>query len=250
MSVARRTLLPLVVAFVVAALPASARADVIVAVDSYSVSNAGFMNGTLFDSALGTLDSVHVSIAGVATIEALLPANESGTSFVGYPFQITFQEEFAGLGNGFFDFNGPSSLVFNGFSPGFASPLVLASAYQLDFALNQATDLIGFVIPATNATNATLIPPLTGVSGPRSAFVETPASIGQLLVTQSAFSQAAGPLPLITGIRSEGAMTVTYTYTPNPPVSPVAEPGSLTLIGVGVVGVFASRRRRSVPAGQ
>lgn len=213
---------------------------------AFSVGTFGGFGLTPFDPALGTLDSINVSISGVLSVLVTTQQNLvfNGTTFVPLPYTygVTAEQRFIGEGGKYFRFDSPATFQLTGVATGAGEPGVLATTYSYSMTFNAVTDLIGLVIPSTSSTVGALIPPISGVVGPRSDFILGPPPVDAMDIVQSAVgTPLTGPPPTITGITSGGSLFMTYNYTPAA-VADVPEPATLLLVAGGLV--WAVRRRR------
>lgn len=206
---------------------------------SVAIQSVGF-DGTFdalsvkrFDPALGTLDSVGVTISGVLTVSGIalqFPMVPLPATFV-----VTVDQAFDGLGGDFFDFGSPARFVLNGMAPD--ALFTLISPFSYSFSVTSASDVVGFVIPGSSGPT---VPPIT-VNAHRSDFVGNPAVPGLITLTHAAtalpvFSQP----PVLSSTSSRGVLILEYRYTPATPPS-VPEPATTWLLAAGL-GLAARRR--------
>jgi hypothetical protein len=174
-----------------------------------------------FDPALGTLDTVLVTIQGTFSGTVDAPAAQ--------PYLIEVDQNFFGLANKYFAFDGPGKLTFTGFGTGHDAPF--GGSFSYEFQFNAVTDILGFSLAVTSGP---VTPPID-IIGTRSRFLNATIPTDEVDLTQDLLSLVSA-----SGTAS-GAMTIEYDFTP----APVPEPSSLTLVGVGVAGLAlrACRRR-------
>ncbi len=226
-----------------------AAADAIVWGSTLNAAPFGATSATPFDPTLGTLDRVDVQILGTLLVQGtalpnLLPIGPFGTPEpVPYSFEVQAFQDVFGLGGKYFDFTGNAEFRLSGFSTGGGEAFSLSTPFIYSFSFTATTDLIGFTLPSLTASGAVAaIPPLGGITGQRSDFLESVFPIDEIDMVQSAFGlPGAGPGPLVSSISTTSALLVTYTYTPAPIDTP--EPGTLALLVTGVAAVIGRRRR-------
>jgi hypothetical protein len=201
---------------------------------SVSVTGADFTNIAIpvdqfHNGATGVIPAPGVTLATVSyffgdTIHAQGTLTNSGSGVASGDFFISQNT---------FTFSGgvPSSFLVptqTGTAGTFGSPVVtLAVGAKQAFSTSKAF------------TSSTFTPPVTGYSGNGTfnALVNT-STFGGAVSNPAAFTAAAT-------ISETAFVTITYTYvTPPPPPSPTPEPASLALLGAGLAGLGAIRRRR------
>lgn len=225
-----------------------ASADLIVVSSAFSGGTFDAIGMTPFDSSLGTLDKVSVNITGTlsvsgSTLPNLVPA---GPTLIPTPYSycIDVSQDFEGLLDGYFDLNDHSAFSMFGLATGVGEPFTLATTFSYSFNFDDISDLIGFAIPSVSSSFGTVVPPFS-VSAARADFTGT-GVLEEVDLLQSAAATTLGaavPPPLIGAFGAEGAIVVTYEYTPTP--APVPEPTMLSLLGVAVVVARAASVWRS-----
>lgn len=207
---------------------------------------------TPFNTALGTLNSIDVSISGTLAISGTTAANQlpvagGAPNNVPYTFVVQATQDFDGLGGEIFHFNSNGTFTSDPqLATGVPAGFTVTSLLGYSFTLNAATDLAGLVTPSVSSSTGSLIPPISGATGLRSDFSGTLVNMLNLVQTASLFS-TTGPAPVVSGVTFDGLLQIDYHYTPvAPPADVVPEPASLALTAVGgVIAAAVARRRRS-----
>ena len=214
---------------------------VTIAASSFSNTQVGFIGLTPFDPALGTLDSVNVTINGQITVTGSTTPQFVGSPPVPqpYPYQVNVTQDFDGLGGQFFSFNNPALFIFNSVASGGGEPFQLSRPFSYGFTFDSTTDLSGLVVPSFSGPVA---PPI--ISGTRADFLKTDGALNQILLSHTAVP--VGPIILSSAVAS-GALIVQYNYTPAQ-AGEVSEPGALALFGVALAVLGFRRRRPRNPA--
>lgn len=233
--------------FLLLGLAPAAPAAQVSFVSGFSGSSFDFIGVTPFDPALGTLDSVQVSIDATLTVAGVTPSQiimiGPVPTPVPYTYQISVAQDFFGLIGKYFDFDSNARFGFSGATSGAGTlPFAFATDFSYDFSFTATTDLSGFTFPTFSSSFGTLVPP-TSISGTRSDFLETFVPIDEVDLVQNWSSQTAGAsfaTVQINAVHAGGSLTLLYNYT-----APIPEPQTyaLLLAGLALLG-FASQRRR------
>ena len=207
-----------------------------------TASNLALIGVTPFDPALGTLDSVHVTIEGTLGASGIAPAwyaqGPAGPVPIPYSFQVQVTQDFFGLANRFFEFDSAALFTLPGEAQGVGENFLLATQFSYDFSFTAATDLAGFTPVVPGTTFGTLVPPVSA-SALRSDFLEGLPYFYEVDLVQSASVLSFGAVtPVLTQVQTAGALMVRYEYTPPAPPAEVPAPGSLPLLlaGFAVLG--------------
>lgn len=229
----RRHLLVAIGIVLVVGMPRAARAASFVFGTSFSATPFDTIAMTPFNPALGTLQSVNVSIAGTLAVDGFATPLVDGTGApIPYAYVVGADQDFDGLIDSYFDFASAAHFQFTGVINS-GGAFHESTPFSYTFTFNSTTDLAGSVIPSVSGP----ITPPTSIVGTRASFLPPIFGVNQVLLTQSVLSQQ----PLLTGltVSSAGSITVTYNYEP----TPVPEPASLLLLGSGLFGVGMRRLR-------
>jgi hypothetical protein len=213
----------------------------------------GFIDFHEFDSSLGTLDSVSVTLQGTLVIQGTTGVS-LGAFGIPIPYDYSLfveQDFFRGATDRGFEFSAPPAR-FNvvGQATGAGEPFVAAGAFNYSFSFTDGSDLLGgFTFPSFGSSFA-MTPP-GGVYALRDDFLPvSPVIIGLPIETvfTHLLTQASGvPFPALS-VSASGALLVEYRYTPTTPPA-VPEPATATVLTVAlallpIFGGERGRRRR------
>lgn len=214
------------------AVPGGAQALQIVQTDPFAISGGvatvGFQE---FDPALGTLDSIGVSITGTLSFTAILGPSQAVTPIFNW-------DAFGAGGRGFGFAGSGAVLLFPPLvNPSPTAPLLTtgASNFSLSFTLTATTDVSGVIVPSVSAAPASIVPPVT-VEAQRSDFI---AGLVQVGITESFVFAPVSFAP--TDISGGGVVTFTYDYTPAAIAVPAAPAGAALLAGLAIAGLLRRR---------
>lgn len=208
------------------AMPSSAATITIVHPFSSIVSLAGFPE---FDPALGTVDEIGVEIGGTLLVSTLLTPLQSIQPIIDFDASGAGGRGFAFAGSG-------ARFILPGATNATTFPELrsFATTFTLAFTIDALSDLTGVVIASTSSTSGALIPPVS-VEARRSDFIAGLAPIG---VNETLIFSPIGFTP--TTLDVNGAITLTYTYTPAPSAVPAAGAAAL----IAALPLLLLRRRR------
>jgi hypothetical protein len=197
--------------------------------DTFHFSNLNSSTSLLFDgfdSSLGTLTSVHMTLSETATVNdtALVFPTGSGSQSIGSPTPL--------FASATVTVTGAAGLTANASvaTPGFTGTV-------LDDSINH---IIGSVT-GTGTGFSDLASPPTSLTG----YVGGASSVS-LLVGELGSQGGSVPSTVLTGNNGSADVIVTlqYDYTVAAPDTPVSEPASLMLLGASLLGLTVVRGRR------
>ena len=124
--------------------PGQAKADLITQAHSFSAIAFDRMIGvTPFDSSLGTLDEVSVSIQGQMEVGVYAPPYILDLVPRPYEFQVQVEQEFFGLADKFFTFDSPAIFPFAGVASGSGAGYLFIEPFTYNFTFNEIDHLFG-----------------------------------------------------------------------------------------------------------
>ncbi|WP_346288399.1 PEP-CTERM sorting domain-containing protein [Zoogloea sp.] len=218
------------IALALAVTAGAAQADVITQNDSYGYNTTNWTHtlGTLnqFDSLLGTLNFITVTLYGA--INQNLSAENTGAT----------SDNLTPVAGGTIRFRQGGSTVLAQVLPTTTGTAFAATAYDgtSDFG---GTSGINFgVLSANDSTTVTL----SGAA--LTAFIGTGTLSGfdVRAIGNGAINSDNGNLDSSISTEALARLTLTYDYTPT--TNKVPEPASMALVGLGMMGMMALRRRR------
>jgi hypothetical protein len=189
-----------------------------------------------FDSTLGDLDKVYVTIQGTMNLNVINTPFNDGVNPIPYDYTIAVYQLFYGVPSSiFFTFQDPGgTFIINGNSQGNQDSFNFATSFSYDFEFNNLTDLFGGTIPNTS----NVIPP-TIVNGLLENFIEDFLPFNEIDLRQLVeYLEGSGPIPSTITSQASGTLMITYEYTPVP------LPGTFVLLGSGLLGLVGWRRFR------
>lgn len=179
-----------------------------------------------FNRSLGTLTGVTLELTG-STLTNLFLTNTGGSKSKGDvsgKVQLYFTSSMAGL---------------NGLLGGSESADVIVRTETKNFSLNAGAGTSFTALTSNDSTEidvSTILSQFSQVGGGQFD-ISCSSLAGTTISYQGGNAQASQ-----TTTAGCGAI-VTYEYTAAPPPSPTPEPASLALVGLGMIGVAASRRK-------
>jgi len=238
----RKFLLSLAVLAAVAAVSRPVFADQM-EIDAYSLSTFGGEFIKPFDTSLGTLDSVNVSITGVITGQVFtapnfVPVDGVGGEPVPAPYtadvSLTIEGPYQPVIAPIFEVSGTGT--------GAGEPESYLINFIYGFTFDATTDLIGGMAALSDSVSGAIDLVDPGLMAGTLAHFESPfPQIPLLTINVPTATPGAGAVG--TSVPDiEGALFIQYNYTPNVATAP--EPDTLLLLGAGLVGLLGFSRLR------
>ncbi len=193
-----------------------------------------------FDTGKGTLNSVEVTITGAITVDFATMVNPSPAGPLPVALGVSVDQDFGGGSQAPFTWLMPSTFSFTGLGSGAGEIQQFTQAFNYSLHFNSSTDLGG--LTSVSSTGPAIAPGLAfgtvaGFTSPILPFLNElvtmePGSLGNYGGT---FLDAT----------EQGNILIEYDYTPAPPPTvPASEPGTLLLLGSGILGLAACLRAR------